>query len=85
MRVLEAFAGDVRFSARLLWKDRGVTIAAVLMLATAIALNGTMFTVVRAVLVRGFPQVVENSRLVYIQETRDGQRMGGVFPADLTT
>lgn len=81
----DAFIGDVRYSARLLWRDRGTTIAAVLMLAAAIAVNGTMFTVVRAVLVRGFPQVAENDRLVYIQETRDGTRLFGVFPGDFTT
>ena len=38
------------------------------MLALAVGLNATMFTVMNTMLFRGFPLVQENARLVYIQE-----------------
>src|SRR5579872_411916 len=45
---------DCRFATRLLWKDRWFTLAAALALALGIAVNGTMFTIVNA-MIRGLP------------------------------
>ena len=45
---------DFRFAARLLLKDRSFTVPAVIALALGIGMNGTMFTIVNA-MIRGLP------------------------------
>jgi hypothetical protein len=46
----------------------GFTLTAIATLALTIGLNVTVFTVVSAMLFRGFPLVQRNDRLVYMQE-----------------
>lgn len=58
----------LRFAWRGLSRDRGFAAAAIAMLAVAVGLNVTVFTVMRTMLFRGFPVVQENSRLLYMQE-----------------
>ncbi len=58
--------GDVRLSLRSLLKNPGFTFAAVAMLALGIGINATVFTVTNAVLFKGFPEVKNNGRLMYI-------------------
>ena len=52
-RWVHDLAQDVRFSARLLLKERRVTLVAVLALALGIGVNNTLFTVVNAICLRG--------------------------------
>jgi predicted permease len=52
---LEASGRDLRFAARMLMKDRWVTLAAVVALAIGIAANTTVFTIVNAILLRSLP------------------------------
>ncbi len=59
---------ELRHGLRTLWRDRGYTLAAIAMLALAIGLNVTAFTVMQAMLFRGFPLVQGNDELVYLQE-----------------
>src|SRR6185503_17497109 len=54
-RWVHDFSQDVRFSGRLLLKERRVTLVAVLALALGIGVNNTQFTVVNAVCLRGLP------------------------------
>jgi predicted permease len=65
---LEGLLFDLRLSLRGLGRDRAFTLAAITMLTLAIALNVTVFTVMDAMLFRGFPFVRQNDRLVYLQE-----------------
>jgi putative ABC transport system permease protein len=67
---LESLFYDLRFALRGLQRDRAFTLAAIAMLALALGLNATVFTVMNTVLFRGFPLVQRNDRLVYIQERR---------------
>jgi predicted permease len=66
---------------RSLWRDRAFAVAAIATLALAIGLNVTAFTVMEAMLFRGYPLVKENERLVYLQE-RTPARLGGISYAD---
>ena len=65
---VDALLYDLRFAFRGLVRDRGVASATVTMLALAIGLNVTVFTVTNAMLFRGFPLVARNDRLLYLQE-----------------
>jgi putative ABC transport system permease protein len=67
---LEDLARDVRFGARMLAKDRWITLAAVVALAIGIAANNTVFTMVNAILLRDLP-LDEADRIVAI-----GTRVG---------
>jgi putative ABC transport system permease protein len=67
---VDALARDLRFGARMLAKDRWVTLAAVFALALGLAANNTVFTIVNALLLRDLP-FVEADRIVAI-----GARVG---------
>ncbi len=65
---LDGLSYDLRFALRGLRRHRAFTLAAFAMLALAIGLNVTVFSVMNTMLFRGFPLVQKNHRLVYIQE-----------------
>ena len=52
---IETLWQDVRFAARLLARDRGFTIAAVVALGLAIGLNASVFAIVNAAFLRDVP------------------------------
>lgn len=62
-------AQDLRFATRLLLKDRRFTFPAVLALALGIAMNGTMFTIVNA-MIRGLP--IDGAERIMSIHARDG-------------
>jgi predicted permease len=67
---LQAILQDVRFSARLLVKDRAFTAVAVLALALGVGANNTLFTVVNAICIRGLP--IDGADRVIDVSNRDG-------------
>jgi putative ABC transport system permease protein len=69
---IDALVRDLRFGARMLTKDRWITLAAVVALAIGIAANNTVFTIVNAILLRDLP-FDEPDRIVAI-----GTRVGNV-------
>ena len=60
---------DLRFAARLLWKDRWFTLAAAMALALGIGMTGTMFTIVNA-MIRGLPS--DHPERLMAVHARDG-------------
>jgi putative ABC transport system permease protein len=66
-------AADVRFAIRLLTRDRRVTLAAVLALGLGIGVNGSVFALINAALIRPLP-FDEADRLVGVEVVeRDGR------------
>lgn len=78
---LDGVLFDLRMALRTLRRDRGYTTTALVMLTAALALNATVFTVMDAMLFRGFPLVSRNDRIAYVQE-RCGGAICGLSYAD---
>src|SRR4051794_12028395 len=66
--LVDGFSYDLRLTLRGLLRDRRFTVATIAMLALAIGLNTTVFTIMDTMLFRGYPLVKRNDRLVYLQE-----------------
>ena len=80
-RWLDGLACDARDAWRMLVRrDRATSVAAIVMLSLAIGLNGIVFTIVDAMLVRGYPLVKDNDRLVMVQEIFPSHARGISFP-----
>jgi predicted permease len=65
---LETLFHDIRFGARVLAKNPGFTIVAVLTLALGVGANTAIFSIVKAVLLRGLP-FKDPARLVRVNES----------------
>lgn len=65
---LESLAFDTTLALRGLRRDWAYSVASVAMLALALALNTTVFTVMDAMLFRGYPGVPRSHELVFLQE-----------------
>jgi predicted permease len=57
---------DLRYAVRTLRQNPAFTLAAVAMLALGIGVNAIVFSVTNAALLKGFPLVADNDRLLYI-------------------
>ena len=73
--VLEVFIQDLRFGARMLRKNPGFTVVAVLTLALGIAANATIFSFVSAVLYKR-PPVYDSDRLMVVYSTSAAHGFG---------
>jgi putative ABC transport system permease protein len=72
-RWVHDIAQDVRFSARLLARERSFTCVAVLALALGIGVNNTQFTIVNAVCLRGL-SIAEPDRVVEVSDRDEAHR-----------
>ncbi|MGH9842432.1 MAG: ABC transporter permease, partial [Blastocatellia bacterium] len=72
---------DLRYGARMLWKQPGFTLIAVVTLALGIGANTTIFSVLDALLLKPLPGIAAQERLVQIGMTNNGQGFSsGSFP-----
>ena len=79
---LEGLAYDLRFALRGLRRDWAFSLAAIAMLALAIGLNATVFTVMNAMVLRGLPLATRSDRLVYIDARKLSGARASVLYAD---
>ena len=80
--LLEVFLQDLRFGARMLRKNPGFTLVAVLTLALGIAANATIFSFVSAVLYKR-PPVYDPDRVMVVYGTSAARRLGHKPQSDL--
>jgi predicted permease len=80
---METFLQDIRFGIRLLVKNRGFTLVALLTLALGIGANTAIFTVVNAIIFRPLPFAAPQ-QLVGVW-TKDLKRPGSQYPASFPT
>jgi putative ABC transport system permease protein len=76
---LDELLFDLRSTLRGLRRDRGFTASVIIILAIAIGLNASVFTIVQAMIFRGLPLAKDSDRLAYIQVRRVGQSWGGSY------
>src|SRR5215813_7505184 len=76
VRWIEDLWQDLRYGARMLLKNPGFTLVAVITLALGIGANTTIFTWLKAILIQPLPGVTASDRLVMLHSvlTRSGDR-----------
>jgi predicted permease len=79
LRLIEEFLHDLRYGKRLLAKNPGVSVIAIVTLALGIGANTAIFSVVNAFLLRPLPYG-DPDHLVMVESQQQGQSIGVSFP-----
>ena len=79
LRLIEEFLHDLRYGKRLLAKNPGVSVIAIVTLALGIGANTAIFSVVNAFLLRPMPYG-DPDHLVMVDSQQHGQSIGVSFP-----
>jgi putative ABC transport system permease protein len=79
LRLIEEFLHDLRYGKRLLAKNPGVSVIAIVTLALGIGANTAIFSVVNAFLLRPMPYG-DPGHLVMVDSQQHGQTIGVSFP-----
>ena len=74
MNLIENFVRDVRLGLRMLWRNPGFTVLAILCLTLGIGANAAVFSWVEGILIRPYPLVSHQERLVALSGTVRGER-----------
>src|SRR5579864_4989621 len=74
MNLIEDFARDLRLGLRMLLRKPGFTVLAILCLTLAIGANAAVFSWVEGILLRPYPLVFNQKRLVALAGTVRGER-----------
>ena len=78
---MDAFLQDVKFALRMLRKARGVSAVAILSLAIGIAVNTTVFSWVRGILLNPVPGAAQSDRLITIETVAtSGEMIDSSYP-----
>jgi len=81
--IVDAVAQDVRFALRLLRRDRGFSMTAILVLALGIGVNNMLFTILNAHTLRGLP-IDRPDRVLAVSTIDDRNQDRGVSYADFS-
>ncbi|HET9367669.1 MAG TPA: permease prefix domain 1-containing protein, partial [Candidatus Udaeobacter sp.] len=68
----DEFLQDIRFGARMLWRSPGFSILAILCLTLGIGTNAAVFSWIEGILIRPYPLVAHQDRMVALFGTRQG-------------
>src|SRR6516225_4945030 len=74
MNLIENFVRDMRVGLRMLSRSPGFTVVVILCLSLGIGANATVFSWVEGVLLRPYPLVTHQERLVALSETAGDER-----------
>ncbi len=78
---MERLLEDIRYGVRMLLKNPGLTVVAVLSLAIGIGANATIFSWVQSLLLRPIPAATDpDSLVVFAERTRSGSYMSTSYP-----
>ncbi len=75
---------DLRYAARMLYKQPGFTLVAVLTLALGIGANSAIFSVVNAVLIKPLP-FKDSERLIRLWKSKTETSVGGNFQGSVSS
>jgi predicted permease len=84
LRMSDEFRADLRYAFRVMRKNPGVSLVAVLCLTLAIGANAAVFSWIEGILLRPFPLVAHQNRMMAITGTQAGSAGAAGDAADLS-
>src|SRR5207302_1695324 len=81
-RWADEFVQDVRFGARMLFRNPGFSLLAILCLTLGIGTNAAVFSWIEGILIRPYPLVAHQGRMFALAGTTRGAERGGLSYPD---